>query len=107
MKTTRRNWSKDEQSIIVAVYLSMLTMQKAGHKFNKAKICRSTLPLLNDRSRGSYEMKLMNVSAALRAIDPAAEIVTGYKPYGHGQKSLTDELKAQLAQKQRITEALS
>ena len=50
--------------------------------------------ILQDRSRGSLELKWCNISAARVAM--GLSIVAGYKPYGHGQKSLTDMIKAEL-----------
>ena len=93
MTTKRRNWTEEEQRIICRAYLALLEWEKQGRKANKAALCRATLPLLDDRSRGSYELKMMNVSAAMLSIHPDLPTVTGYKPYGHAQKSLKDILQ--------------
>ena len=92
----RRNWTEHEQRIICRAWLYLLDEQRAGRKINKAALCRTTLPLLNDRSRGSYELKMMNVSAAAAALG-WTETVKGYKPAGHAQKSLAAILKDEAA----------
>jgi len=96
MTTKRKNWTEQEQREVIRVYFHMLACQAAGAKYNKAAFCRATLPKLNNRTRGSYEMKLMNVSAAMVAL--GLPIVKGYKPYGHAQKSLTVYIKEALIQ---------
>lgn len=93
MTTKRRNWTETEQTIIVRTWLYLLEEQEAGRKTNKAALCRATLPLLEDRSRGSYELKMMNVSAAAAAL--GLPIVKGYKAAGNYQRSLKDELQRQ------------
>ena len=84
----RNNWSVQEQDVVIAVYLDMLRMQSRGESFNKAAIARATLPLLNNRSKGSYEAKLMNISAVMASL--GQQTVKGYVPLGHAQKSLAD-----------------
>jgi hypothetical protein len=72
MKTTK--WSDTENAALVAAYLRMLGLHNAGTKFNKAAIRRELIgtqsapgPLYN-RSEGSIEFKLMNVSGCMRAL---------------------------------------
>ena len=84
----RRNWTEEEQRIICRAYLFLLAEQAAGRTANKAALCRRILPTLDDRSRGSYELKMMNVSAALQTVRPNWPNVKGYKAAGHAQKSL-------------------
>jgi hypothetical protein len=83
----RRNWTNKECRIVIRAYLHMLREQDHGRKFNKAKIARSVLPHLDNRTKGSYEMKLMNISACMEHL--GFDVVKGYVPYGHAQKSLT------------------
>lgn len=92
----RRNWTETEQRVVISAYLQMLYCEQMGAKYSKADFCRRTLPKLNNRTRGSYEMKLMNVSAVMASL--GLPIVQGYKPYGHAQKSLVDMVKAALRQ---------
>lgn len=99
----RRNWTEKEQRIIVRVYFHMLACQQHGAKYNKAQFCRDTLPKLNDRTRGSYEMKLMNISAAMVSL--GLPIVKGYKPYGHAQKSLQVFIREAMAQSKQELKA--
>ena len=86
----RRNWTEREQAIACTIYATMLEIELRGGKVNKAKICREILPLLDNRSRGSYEMKMMNISAAMLSL--GFPHIRGYKPYGHAQKSLADTM---------------
>jgi hypothetical protein len=82
----RRNWSETEQNVVINVYFRMLKMQQDGTPFNKAALARETLPLLDNRTKGSYEAKLMNISGVLHSMD--CQWVKGYAPLGHGQGSL-------------------
>ena len=95
---TRRNWSVAEQQTIIRTYLCMVAAIAAGETVNKAQICRSVLPQLDNRTRGSYEMKLMNVSGAM--LELGLPIVAGYKPYGHAQKSLKELILTMKGHKQ-------
>ena len=79
-------WTENEVQVICKVYVKILKLEQAGERVNKAQFCRDTLPLLDGRSRGSYEMKMMNISAAAR--DAGLPTITGYKPYGAYQKCL-------------------
>ena len=94
---TRRNWSQDEINILLSAYDAILTAETSGTKVNKAAIRRSVLPQLDQRSAGSYEMKMMNISAARVAL--YLPIIPGYKPYGHKQNVLTASIQAYEAQK--------
>ena len=80
---TRRNWQQHENEILCYAYRLLM----ADPKINKAALCRAVLPELDGRTRGSYEMKLMNLSAHIATLDPSL-VVQGYKPYGHAQKDL-------------------
>lgn len=74
----RRDWTDNELRIISLAYVGMLRAQQNGQSFNKSAIRRELLPLLDNRSAGSYESKLMNLSAAAVAI--GMDTVKGYKP---------------------------
>ena len=84
----RRNWTPAEQNTVIQVYYWMLRQQAEGRKFNKAAAGREVIPKLDNRSKGSYEAKLMNISAVMQA--HGLPMVKGYAPLGHSQKSLTD-----------------
>lgn len=82
----RKDWTADELAVILETYFRILNAESRGGRVNKAAICREVLPRLNGRTRGSYEMKMMNVSAAMVAA--GLPTIDGYKPYGHAQKAL-------------------
>ena len=95
----RRNWNDIEISIIIQTYIWMQEEQAAGRPFNKAALARRIVPMLDERTKGSYEAKLMNVSAVMR--DLARPIVKGYVPLGHAQKSLKEAVKTMIASRSR------
>ena len=85
-------WSDAEQRTICQAYAVLLDAQNNGIAANKSQIRRATLPHLNNRSAGSYEFKMCNVSAALA--DAGNAYVTGYKPRSGYQRSLLATLHA-------------
>jgi hypothetical protein len=92
----RRDWTDNELRIISLAYVGMLRAQSAGQSFNKSAIRRELLPLLDNRSAGSYESKLMNLSAAAVAI--GLDTVRGYKPAPNYQAKMRDVLRAVVAE---------
>jgi hypothetical protein len=83
-------WSEAEQIAICSAYAVLLDAQNNELTVNKAELCRQTLPALVNRSRGSYEFKMCNISAALA--DTGNAYVTGYKPRSGYQRSLLTTL---------------
>ena len=81
-------WSFAEQAAVCAAYWVLLRREMAGEPINKAEARRTVLPLLDDRSAGSYEMKMCNISAMRASRDETW--IKGYKPLGNAQKSLVD-----------------
>ena len=84
--TRPKAWSTVEQIAICSAYAILLDAQNNDLHVNKAELCRATLPALDKRSRGSYEFKMCNVSAALD--DAGNAYVIGYKPRSGYQRSL-------------------
>jgi hypothetical protein len=62
---TGRGWSSSELEACVRAYREMRLIQAAGQKENKAEFRRKTLLLLRNRSEGSYEFRMQNISAVL------------------------------------------
>ena len=89
----RNNWKRYENEILCHAYRMLSAAQANGERLNKAALCRAVLPELDNRTRGSYEMKLMNLSAYIQAVMPD-HVVKGYKPHGHAQKDLADTYRA-------------
>jgi hypothetical protein len=81
-------WAHYENELIVADYLKMLSLELAGQKYNKAKLARDLVPLLNQRSVKSIEFKRANISAVM--IDLGFPSLAGYKPRSHYQEGLID-----------------
>lgn len=79
-------WSEIEVEAIVEDYFSMLAMELKGISYNKAKHNRELSQRLNNRSKGSIEMKHMNISAIMNELGMPA--ISGYKPYGNYQKNI-------------------
>lgn len=80
-------WTIEELQHLVDTYFSMLEKEQAGLPYSKAEYNRY-LQTKIERSRGSIEMKWMNVSAVLS--ERGMVYVKGYKPYPNYQKILQD-----------------
>lgn len=96
---TGKPWSDREVHLAVQMYLHMLDCEKREVRYSKAACNRVLIARLDGRSRGSVEMKMMNISAA--AVRLGVEPIPGYKPYGNIQKSLLAELERQAEGNQR------
>ncbi len=79
-------WTDYEQRWIIEAYVVLLDAQNNGVSVNKSAHRRATLKYLPDRSAGSYEFKMCNISAALN--DSGNVYVIGYKPRSGYQRSL-------------------
>lgn len=90
--TTRKNWTTEQTEAVVMLYNHMLELQRQNKlgpgkgKQSKAKLVRAFTARYPDRSRGSVEMKLMNVSHCRQLMGLA--IVTGYKPLSNASTDL-------------------
>ena len=90
-------WTPEENRAVCALYFTMLDKAVPGEKYNKAALirvaqdgigprdlsetCNYATPfvgLLNARSRGSIEAKLMNCSAAHADLESGAVTMDGY-----------------------------
>jgi hypothetical protein len=85
-----RHWSVEEVELIVVDYLDMLVTELAGDKYNKAAHNRMLQGSLDNRSRGSVEMKHMNISAVMTEL--GYPCIDGYKPAWNYQRSLLPEI---------------
>jgi hypothetical protein len=70
-------WSQSEVDKVVDVYFSMLELELDGQAYTKS-LFREQVMAGIDRSKGSVEYKLQNVSAVLAEI--GALFIDGYKP---------------------------
>jgi hypothetical protein len=96
MEMKRNNWTDHEINVAIAAYFQMYAMQKHETPFNKAELARLYVPMLNNRSKGSYEAKLMNISAVFVSL--GLGYVKGYVPLGHAQGALAVAVRAALAE---------
>lgn len=71
-------WSGAELEACVRAYRDMLTLHQQGVPFSKAEWRRKILPALSDRTEGSYEFRMQNISAVLN--DLGLNILPGYLP---------------------------
>jgi len=72
-------WSQEEITASVQAYLEMLQQEILGIKYNKAAVNRDLREgVLSERSRGSIEMRMCNISTVLR--DYGKCFIEGYKP---------------------------
>lgn len=76
-KTQRKAWTPENNRELIDLYNSMLKLQEQGEKFNKAAMVR-VLVENQERTKGSIECKLMNVSA-IRQNLLQLPIVKGFK----------------------------
>jgi len=79
-------WSEAEVLAIVEDYFSMLALELKGIPYNKAQHNRELSQRLNNRSKGSIEMKHMNISAIMHELGMPA--ISGYKPFSNYQRNL-------------------
>jgi len=84
--TTGKAWKDHEINLITSAYAAMLRKELDGVKFNKSAIRRLVTPTLDGRSEGSYELKMMNISAACK--DAGLPFINGYKPMPAYQAAL-------------------
>ena len=98
--TNARDWSPIEVLEIISLYQSFLNYQLRGEKYQKASAVRVYMARL-DRTRGSIEAKLMNVSAVLQALGMPACIVKGYKPLANFAVDMIDPVKKTFADYQK------
>jgi hypothetical protein len=87
------DWSDAEVRATVADYLDMLVAESAGRPYSKAEHRRALLERLDGRSAGAVEFKHANISAAMERL--GLEYIKGYKPRGHIQNALIDEITRQ------------
>jgi len=99
-------WSETEVLAIVEDYFSMLAMELKGIPYNKAQHNRELAQRLNNRSKGSIEMKHMNISAIMHELGMPA--ISGYKPYSNYQRNLLpDAVLDRLAANSDLTTIVS
>lgn len=89
--TTRKAWTDDDIHACIGLYNAFLFLQRKEEPYQKATHVRSLAAEL-ERTKGSIEMKLMNISGVRHAL--GLDYVTGYKPLPNCQKRLVELVKA-------------
>ena len=79
------SWDAREVELVIDTYFSMLELELEGEAFSKTEH-RERLQGKIDRSKGSIEYKLQNVSAILAEM--GAVFIDGYKPARNAQQLL-------------------
>lgn len=88
-----RDWSATENRAVVTAYFDMLRQEMAHQPYSKAAARRAVMSKI-DRSEGSVEYKMQNVSAALQLLH--CPFIDGYKPAMNLQSDLMNEVRHRL-----------
>ncbi|WP_232540347.1 DUF3883 domain-containing protein [Azohydromonas aeria] len=88
--TAGEDWTRQEVELIVADYLSMLTLELTGQRYNKTEHRKRLLQQLRGRSNGSVEFKHANISAVMAELGYPP--LRGYKPRVNFQRRLLTEV---------------
>lgn len=83
------DWSRKEVDLVVDAYFTMLRLELGGESYSKAGIRRQLMTQIQ-RSEGSIEFKMANVSAAL--IEVGGIPIEGYKPRRNIQHLLRERV---------------
>ena len=88
------DWTREEIEAIVADYLQMLALDRAGQKYSKTEHRHALRKRLNNRSDGSVEFKHCNISAVLQQL--GWHPIPGYRPRYNYQGLLAEVVAEQL-----------
>ena len=98
------DWTRDEVELIVADYLSMLTLELTGQRYSKASHRRYLASRVTRRTEGSIEFKHCNISAVM--LELGFPYLAGYKPRVNFQRRLlTEVVSAQVSRHRVLDEA--
>jgi 5-methylcytosine-specific restriction protein A len=103
-------WSKYEYEIAVKTYLKMLGMENDGQEYSKSEIRKCVLAnLLIDRTVGSYEYRMQNISSVLNKM--GLTYIKGYLPAenvgANGKQIIREIIEKELFQSEDCFEAVS
>jgi hypothetical protein len=88
-----QSWSEKEVDLTIDTYFTMLRLELDGEAYRKADHRRDLLSKI-DRSAGSVEYKLQNISAVLYEL--GGVFIDGYKPASNVQGLLRERVTARL-----------
>lgn len=99
-------WNEREVDLTIDTYFTMLRLELDGEPYHKADHRRDLLSKI-DRSAGSVEYKLQNISAVLNEL--GGVFIDGYKPATNVQGLLRERVTARLGEaadlRRRMVEA--
>ncbi len=93
IKPTQRNtpWAKEELEAAVEAYFQMMTEEKKGNAYNKSAFNRTLRAgALSERSRGSIEYRMQNISYVLELLHQP--FLKGYLPARNIGKASADKI---------------
>jgi hypothetical protein len=90
-----KTWSEREVDLTIDSYFSMLRLELDGEAYSKAAFRRQLRDRV-DRSDGSVEYKLQNISAVIS--DLGGVFINGYKPASNIQGLLRERVTARFAE---------
>jgi hypothetical protein len=88
-------WDQREVDLTIDTYFTMLRLELDGESYRKADHRRQLLHRI-DRSAGSVEYKLQNISAVLNEL--GGVFIDGYKPASNVQGLLRERVTARLSE---------
>jgi hypothetical protein len=99
-----RDWTLEENQVIVEDYFAMLHAELRGLPFNKREHNRHLRRILPNRSSAAVERKHMNISAVLREMQHPW--IEGYKPFPNYQADLWNVVVERLSHDEALSLAL-
>lgn len=85
------HWTEQEVQEAIEDYFQMLRMESEGIGFNKSEHNANLRQKLNNRSKGSVELKHQNISAVLASLE--LPYINGYKPRSNAQLLLRQQVQ--------------
>lgn len=90
-QSVAKPWSDEELKACVMAYQEMLKLVQEGKSLNKTEYKKRLLDqALKDRTSGSYEMRMGNISAVMRLLGKS--ILPGYQPLKNVGANITNRL---------------
>ena len=99
-----RDWTKEEVTIIIEDYFSMLSKELKGATYRKTEHRKKIIGKLNNRNKGSIEFKHQNISAIL--VESGCPYIEGYKPTSNYQRLLKESVAEYLGKTNKIFETV-
>ncbi|MFT6916303.1 MAG: 5-methylcytosine-specific restriction protein A [Motiliproteus sp.] len=95
MAQSNQRWSEEELRAVVTAYMLMLDKEHTGQPYIKSEINRELREgALSNRTKGSIEYRMQNISAALQAI--GRPYIPGYKPAKNVGSNVIEQLQRML-----------